>query len=192
MNRIKVSKLIAAVTAICCLLLPATLTGQAKDMPPASNKTQADHAPTPFSAAEIKAGCPRDRTMVFQIEMFGKSMLFRTTRFMSHFDDRTVLENITKTADGKKVGKTQIVTANWTDLQAHASFPAINTKITNVKHTVPAGTFDCYLYTITDTAAGKSSEKQLYFAKSLPGPPITYIEKADGKITYRMVMIKNK
>ena len=189
MNALKATTIF--ITAIL-LFTPAILTGQQKDLPPASNKLKPDHAPTPFSAKEIREGCPRDRTMVFQIEVFGKPMMFRTTRFMSHFEDRTVMEDITKMADGKKVGKTQIITAKWSDLQHHASFPAAKTKITNVKHTVPAGTFDCYLYTVTGTAAGKTVIKQLYFAKKLPGPPIVYIEKTDGKITYNMTMIKNK
>lgn len=173
------------------LSVPLFPQGATATQPPETNRMEKDQAPTPFSAAEIRDACPRDRKIVFQVEMFGNPIIYRTTKFASHHDDYTVLENITTGTDGKKIGKTQLVTAKWLDLQAHASFPADQTRISSESYSVPAGTFDCWLYVIKITQGGKTTAKRLWFAKKLPGPPICYEEQVDGKTTYRMIMLKN-
>jgi hypothetical protein len=167
-----------------------TLTGAETRKPAEANRMEPGHAPTPFSAGEIRSGCPKGRKIVYQVEMYGKPLLFRTTEFVSANKEGTVMESTTKGADGKQVGKRQMVIAKWKELQAHASFPADQTEIGSEKYKTPAGTFDCWLYTVKETKAGKTNIKRLWFAISLPGPPVCYEETIDGKMAYRLVMLK--
>lgn len=188
MNRITITKILCTVVVI--MLAAGVSWMYAADMPPASNKMKPDHAPTPFSAAEIRQGCPLNRKIVFQVETFGKPMFFQTMIFDVPTNEGTTVESFTKTADGKMVGKRQYLISKWTELQAHASFPAKDTVITNEKYTTPAGTFDCWLYTISTEATGKKGVKKLWFAKNLPGPPVGYEDSVDGQVTYKMVMLR--
>lgn len=188
MNGKKITNFLVA--AVVLLLAAGGSWINASDMPPASNKMKPDHAPTPFSAAEIRSGCPLNRKIVFQVETFGKPVFFQTMIFDVPKDEGTSIESFTKTADGKPVGKRQFIISKWTDLQAHASFPAKETVITSEKYSTPAGTFDCWLYTVSTEKTGKKSVKKLWFAKNLAGPPVGYEDSVDGKITYKMVMLK--
>jgi hypothetical protein len=49
---------------------------------PAQNKIQPDHLPTPFSAADIRAGCLVGRTIRLQSEAPGGELSFRQIRFV--------------------------------------------------------------------------------------------------------------
>jgi hypothetical protein len=181
---------VIGIATLFVLLVIGQLTGVETRKPAEANRMESGHAPTPFSAEEIRSGCPKGRKIVFQVEMFGKPLLFRTTEFVSADEKGTVMETLTKGSDGKQIGKRQMVIAKWKELQAHASFPEARTEIRTEKYTTPAGTFDCWLYTVKETKAGKTNEKRLWFAISLPGPPVCYEEKADGRLTYRLIMLK--
>jgi len=178
------------IVVLCVFWASGELSAVETRKPAEANRMESGHAPTPFSAGEIRSGCPEGRKIVFQVEMFGKPLIFRTTRFVSADKEGTVMETVTTGADGKPIGKRQMVIARWKDLQAHASFPGDRTEIRTEKYTTPAGTFDCWLYTVKETTAGKTNAKRLWFAFSLPGPPVCYEETVDGQLTYRLVMLK--
>jgi len=178
------------IVVLCVFGAAGGLAGVETRKPAKANRMESGHAPTPFSAEEIRSGCPKGRKIVFQVEMFGKPLLFRTTEFVSADEEGTVMETVTAGADGKQLGKRQMVIAKWKELQAHASFPGDRTEIRTEKHTTPAGTFDCWLYTVKETKKGKTNVKRLWFAFSLPGPPVCYEETADGQLTYRLIMLK--
>jgi hypothetical protein len=178
-----------AVLAVFWIGMPGQMVAADKQ-PPAANRMKPDHAPTPFSADEIRNGSPRGRKIVYQVEMLGKPYFFQTIEFTSANPDDVVFETVTKGMDGKRVGKKQMSVGKWPDLQSHASFPASQTVITSESLTTPAGTFDCWLYTITNEKDGKTNIKRFWFAKKLPGPPISYEEKTDGKIVYKLTMLK--
>ncbi|MCP4147652.1 MAG: hypothetical protein GY757_07870 [bacterium] len=174
------------VLAVMMMLLPAYQSEAAPDKQAESHKMQPDHAPTPFSAAQIRSGCPEGRKIVFQVESFGKSLMIQSIEFLTCQEKKVVYEIVTKGVDGKKMGPRKMITGNWKDLQAHASFPKAETVITNDTYTAPAGTFDCRLYTIT----GKTNTKRLWFAKEMPGPPLAFEEEANKQITMKMIMLK--
>jgi hypothetical protein len=185
MKKIKISIQIILVVLLSVLLLPAT----ASEQPIESNRMQSDHAPTPFNAQEIYEGCPRGRKIIFQLETFGKAIMFQSLEFQTVEKDEVVFESITKGSDGKQLGSRKLTVGKWKDLQTHASFPKNQTVITSESYTTPAGTFDCWLYTISDKKK-KKNVKRLWFAKKLPGPPVCYEEKQDGKVTFKMTMLK--
>lgn len=178
------------IAAFFVFIVPGQSTGAEPGKPPGANRMKPGHAPTPFSAEEIRSGCPRDRKIVFQVEVSGQPVLYRTTTFVTVNPDDTVLETVTTGTDGKKVGKKQMMTAKWKDLQAHASFPEKQTEIRPENYTTPAGTFDCWLYVVTLQKSGKKNVQHYWFAKSLPGPPICVEETVDGRLAYRLTMLK--
>lgn len=89
-------------------MLLAWVPGQAAlpgaDKPPESNRMQPDHAPTPFSAAEIREGCPRKRKIVFQIETFGQTVMFQSLTFLTVEEKEVVFEAVNTGSDGKQMG----------------------------------------------------------------------------------------
>jgi len=159
-------------------------------MPPDSNRMKPDYAPTPFSAEEIRKGCPRNRKIVYQVETFGQPVVFQTMTFVTVSQQEVVVENVTKGVDGKRIGSRQMITGKWGDFQAHASFPQAKTMITRESYTVPAGTFDCWRYEVTTEKEGKSNIQRYWFALDMPGPPICFEERLDGKLAYKMTMLK--
>jgi hypothetical protein len=176
-------------TFIAVLLSISFLGLSASDQPIESNRIQPDHAPTPFSAEEIYKGCPQGRKIVFQLETFGKAVMFQSLEFQMVEKDEVVFESITKDAGGKQIGSRKMTVGKWKDLQAHASFLKDETVITTESFTTSAGTFECWLYTISSKTK-KKNVKRLWFAKKLPGPPICYEEKQDGTVIFKMTMLK--
>jgi hypothetical protein len=151
-----------------------------------------DRAPTPFTAEEIRLGCPDGRVTTYKIEIPGKPVHFEVTTFVNGTKETAGFQMIMLDKDGNPMGKKRTATAKWTGLQAHASFPASNTTITQTTYTTPAGTFDCLLYTVKGEKEGKPLISKYYFAKSLPGPPIYFTQETDGTATFIMTLMKNK
>ncbi len=170
---------------------PFQLTGSETVNPPEKNRMKPDHAPTPFSAAEIREGCPNGRTTKYRIEMAGKPGVFQVSTFVNGDREATSFEAITLDMKGKQVGEKQTARAKWEELQAHASFPQAMTRISTESHTTPAGTFDCWLYVVTSEKEGKKEVKRFWFAKSLPGPPICCEQTVNGNRVFRMTLVEN-
>jgi hypothetical protein len=185
-------KLPAVFLAIIALLVVFPGQGLVADsnLPPESNRMEPDHAPTPFSAEQIRKGCPRNRKIVFQVEAFEQPLVFQTLTFVSVYEGKVVFEAVTTGTDGKRIGSRRMTTGTWKDLQSHASFPQAQTKIQKESYTVPAGTFDCWRYEVTRPKDGKTNTRRYWFAIKLPGPPICFEESVDGKVIYKLTMLK--
>ena len=176
--------------AVLWVLFPGNWLKADSNLPPETNRLQADYAPTPFSAAEIRSGCPRNRKVIFQVETFGQPVVFQTLTFVSVYEEKVVYESVITGMDGKRIGSKRMTTGTWKDLQSHASFPLAQTKIRKESYTVPAGTFECWRYEVTLGKDGKTDIQRLWFAINLPGPPICFEETIDGKVVYKLTMLK--
>jgi hypothetical protein len=154
--------------------------------PDGKNRLKPDHAPTPFSAAEIRAGCPEGRMTTFVVEQPGQPPSRQVTRFTRGDAEGTDYEIGTIGPDGA-VGAPRVTHATWKKLQEHASYPDAATKITDETITVPAGEFDCWLYTVTTGNA----VRKFWFAKELPGPPVKVVATA-GNRTFIMALESNR
>lgn len=160
--------------------------------PPEKNRMQPGHAPTPYSADEIRKGCPAGRTTKFMIEMIGQPTSYQLLTFVAHSTEGTGFESIELDWEGNQVGEKQTAQAGWEELQSHASFPEANTRISSESYMTPAGKFDCWLYVVTTEKEGKKEEARYWFAKSLPGAPI-YVEQAiDGNTVFKMTLVENR
>lgn len=146
-----------------------------------------DHAPTPFTAAEIKEGCPPGRTIHILVEETGRDSYVRVNRFIAGDDKRATVEVHHLDATGKPLGPVETSEVTWEVFQSHASFPRDIVTIGHETLETPLGALACLLYTVE----AEATTSRFWFAKSLPGMPVRYETVADGTMTSRATVIHN-
>ena len=85
-------------------------------LPPDANRIRPDHLPTPFSAVDIRAGCPLGRTIRLQSEAPGGELTFHRIRFVEVDADGAVQEFQPISAEGRPVGEPTLRRSSWLDL----------------------------------------------------------------------------
>jgi hypothetical protein len=173
---------IATLTAGCGL---ETGSRWGEDWPaPADRLMRPDHAPTPYTAAQIRTACRHGRRSTFLTEAPGNQPSSMTFTFLDPTDDGCTLE-ISGSA-------TRRVPATWKGFQAHASFPDSQTRISRETIEVPAGRYHCMHYTVTGPAGAKDNVTDLWFAHELPGPPVLREVRESGQVVSRMVLVEHE
>jgi hypothetical protein len=157
-------------------------------LPPESHRLRPDHLPTPFSAAQIRDGCPPGRTILIREEEAGQEPSYRRIVFTEVGEETSVQELQATDASGAPLGEPSPGRATWLDLQRHASQPADATTVAEVRLALPFGKFDCWLYTVR----APDAELRFWFAKELPGMPVQVEQWVGGALTGRTVMIANE
>ena len=147
---------------------------------------QPGHAPTPFTADEIRAGCPSGRNIHVLVEPADAEPYLRVIRFINTKGAGAEQEVQNFTRNGEPHGPAGRLRSSWSDLQSHASFPASNTVIDDDEIEVPAGRFDCVRYTVTD---GRTVDT-FWFARALPGMPVKVVSQQGGRMTTVMTMLE--
>ena len=157
-------------------------------LPPDANRIRPDHLPTPFSATDIRAGCPRGRTIQVQSEESGGEPTFRRIRFVEVDTDGAVQEFQSTDATGLPIGEPTRHRSSWLDLQQHASQPASATVIDEVELTLPFGTEACWRYTVS----GRDECVTFWFAKGRAGMPVQFERQVGGELVSRSVVIADE
>jgi hypothetical protein len=147
-----------------------------------------DHLPTPFTAAEIREGCPPGRTLRIRIERAGEDPVIRVVRYVEIDADGAVQESWAERLDGSRLSDPERERSTWLELQEHASFPVASTERIEEELTIPAGRFACLRYTRTDPDA----IWRFWFARDLPGQPVRFEREADGQIVFSATLIENR
>ncbi len=169
---------------ILCLTVVACQSG-----PSSENRLQPHHAPTPFSAAQIHSGCPEGRQVRFLIQSPDNPDLYHSLTFGAGSAIGVRLDAVTEDREGNPLSEVKTSYPEWSELQAHASFPENRTSIATASLTTPAGTFDCWYYTVTRSNQGRSSIEHYWFPKALPGPPQRFVTEVNGEAVYSMTMV---
>jgi len=143
--------------------------------------------PTPFTADEIRAGCPDGRLIRLLVEVDGQEPGLRTNRFVAGDAEGSTIESQRLTLDGRPLGDVDAARTTWQQLQAHASFPAASTTRTAETIETPLGTNECLRYTRTDG----TTISTFWFARSAPGMPIRYQAEESGRVVSRVTMIED-
>jgi len=143
--------------------------------------------PTPFTADEIRAGCPDGRLIRLLVEVDGQEPFHRTNRFVGGDVEGATLESQRLALDGRPLGEVDAARTTWYQLQAHASFPAATTTRAAETIETPLGTNECLRYTQTDG----TTVSTFWFAKAAPGMPIRYQAEESGRVTSRVTMIES-
>jgi hypothetical protein len=146
-----------------------------------------DHAPTPFTAAEIRRGCPAGRTIKLLVEIPGQPPILSVNRYVRADAEGATVERTRFTLAGEPLGEAVEGRETWLELQAHASFPADRTEITPERIQTPLGELDCLRYRVTDGA----TDQTFWFAKTAPGMPIKYTMQEAGQVTSVVTVIED-
>lgn len=144
-------------------------------------------APTPFTAAEIRARCAVGKTVRVRVEVGGEAPYDRMTTYVECDDSGATIERSALAPDGSMLGDADVDRVTWLDLQSHASFPADDTTIEPERIETPLGGLDCLRYTVRDGA----SEKVLWFAKDLPGMPVRFLTRTGGQVVMTVTVVES-
>jgi hypothetical protein len=144
-------------------------------------------APTPFTADEIRGGCPAGRTIRLRVDMVGETPFLRVSRFVECDETGATLEGSRQSIDGSPLGEPEADRVTWRALQAHASFPAQHTTIECERIETAIGALDCLRYTVRDGA----TDQVFWFAQDLPGMPIQYLTRTDGQVVATVSVVDN-
>jgi hypothetical protein len=147
------------------------------------------HAPTPFTAAEIRDRCPAGRTMRLRVEPEEGEAYERRIRFVEVDEAGAVQEFTRLSASGDAVGDVVTHRSTWLDLQEHASYPAERASIEPDELELPFGRLACLRYTVD----GDGDEvERFWFARSLPGMPVRYESVRGGRVVAATTMVANE
>lgn len=165
----------------------ANCAGMSNSLPDDAHRLRPDHAPTPFSAEQIRAGCQPRRTIRLRVEPAGAEPFIRVNRFLEADADGALQEAQRFALDGTPLEPASAQRVRWVGFQEHASFPQARTTIGEETIELPSGTFECWRYAVRDDEA----ERLFWFAKSLPGMPVRMEERREGQLSFRMLMLEN-
>jgi hypothetical protein len=149
---------------------------------------QPDHAPTPFTASEIRAGCPAGRTISIVVELSGQEPHRRTNRFVRCDQDGALVERTRTAMDGTPIDAPESGWATWLEMQGHASTPADRTTIEPTRLETPMGVLDCLRYTVADGTGVET----LWFATALPGMPVRTETRIGGELVAVVRVVGNE
>ena len=146
-----------------------------------------DHLPTPFTADEIRVGCPPGRTVRALVVETGSEPYVQITRFVSGDAEGAEQESWTETPDGVRLTEPKRRRTAWLGFQGHASMPAATTDIAEEVIDIPAGRFDCLRYTRREG----DTVNTFWFARSAPGMPLKFEERQAGELVYSSTALEN-
>jgi hypothetical protein len=155
--------------------------------PAASAPAHSDDAPTPYTAAEIRAACPVGRRIEHRVVTTGKPTSVQVMSFVKSDETGADVESTTLDETGHEIGEKKTGHATWEELRLHASFPRAATTIADETITVPAGTFECRVYSV----ARPNGAMKLWFAKSLPGPPVKMEIRSSARVVETRELVRH-
>ena len=144
--------------------------------------------PTPFSAQEIRQGCPPGRTVRALVVRAGEEPYVRVIRFSTGDEEGADQEVWTEMLDGTRLTETETGHSNWRERQGHASMPADRTEVTEEEIVIPAGRFACVRYTRTD----EETVNVFWFAKAAPGMPLKFEKRIDDKTVFSSTTLSDE
>jgi len=127
------------------------------------------HAPTPFTAEEIRAHCV-DGLRVTLAEHGEDGVTHRASTFRNGDLEGVTIESGPSDPDGTPTGPVEGARVTWLDLQGHASFPADRTRVSKETLTGPLGILPCRRYDVR----GPSGTSTFWFAIDHPGMPVRW------------------
>ncbi|MCB1246367.1 MAG: hypothetical protein KDB69_03795 [Acidimicrobiia bacterium] len=145
-------------------------------------------APTPFTADEIRHGCPPGRITHLRTTTLGEPTITHITKFLTNDADGGTTEGWAVDESGGEIEPVTVSTFLWTDLQAHASFPVSSTEISSATIQIELGTFDCHRYVVTRD----ETVSTFWFAVDLPGMPIRFSTEIGGRTVSTATLIANE
>ena len=154
-------------------------------LPPESHRLRPDHLPTPFSADQIRDGCPTGRLIAIRDEEPGAAPTYRQIRFIQTDADGATQAFTPAGAQGAPIGPTVERRSTWLELQGHASQTAEHTTCEEATIDLAWGPEPCWLYVVTTP----DGEMRFWFARRLPGMPVVVESWEHGRLTGRSEVV---
>jgi len=155
------------------------------DAPAEAPAAEPATAPTPFTAAQIRDGCPTGRWSVYRYTT-PEGVTRRRMTFVQTDANVAWFDVVALDEDDEPIGEIEGGDATWEELRQHAAYPVPATTISDATLETPAGTFETRLYTVVDEEAGTTT--RAWFAPSLPGPPVRHRVERDGELVSDMIL----
>jgi hypothetical protein len=143
----------------------------------------------PFTAEQIAAAMPLGSWRRYRKEQQGDPAFEDVSTVVQCGADSVTLEYKVYELDGTPRGEPASMTFDWLELRNHATWPAEATVIQHTQLELPAGTFDCWRYTVRTEEDGVPVLSRFYFAVDRPGAPVRYDLVRDGLRVYRMTLL---
>jgi len=128
-----------------------------------------EHAPTPFTAAQIRAASPDGRTVETRTLRDGRVTALGVTVFVDGDEHEVTLRARTLDPDGTVLEEAAHRVA-WLDLQRHASFPDADTAIGEERLATPLGELECLRYRVSRDGRVDT----FWFSVDHPGMPVRH------------------
>jgi hypothetical protein len=141
--------------------------------------------PTPFTAEDIRRGCPAGRRILVRVEKEGARPEFWTSYFLRCDDEGADIESGEATADGEPLGKPVVARSSWSELQRHAAFPADVSRVESRVLDSPFGPLECLVYSV---GRGDTTSR-FWFARRYPGMPVRYEDVDGDRVVASTVMV---
>lgn len=126
-------------------------------------------APTPFTADEIRAGCPDGHRVLVRTTR-GGAVSHHASGFEGGDGEGVTTTSVETDARGRPSGDERRTRVAWRELQAHAAFPAERTTVVPERIRLEIGERDCLRYEV----AGEGGTSTFWFALAHPGMPVRY------------------
>ncbi|WP_296666697.1 hypothetical protein [Demequina sp.] len=139
-------------------------------MPPRENQLDPAHAPTPFTAAQIREATPEGWSVETRTTRDGEVVERARTVFRDVDQDEVTMERHRLDDAGVPAGEVQARRVRWLDLQRHASFPIGITTVTPERIVTAVGEGDCLRYDVR----GDHGTSVFWFALDHPGMPVRF------------------
>jgi hypothetical protein len=174
-----------------CAASPAPRSQPAPASPPAAAPAAAEPEPDlatpPFTAEQIRDATRAGRSYEFKMEAAGQPAVIHKITFVEVTAEHATAEAIDLDASGKPLGPAERGTSTWAELVGHAAYPRSSTVISDESVEVPAGKFECMLYTVVEGPL----RKRTYFARSLPGAPVLMVVEQDGQVLQTLTLLSH-
>lgn len=160
---------------------------EAKSAAPATSSSSdaGEMADPPYTAKQIRDATKVGRRYEWRLELPEQPPVRKVISF-TRVDDEgcdTHAEGLDDT--GKAIAPPKDGHATWEELRAHALFPKKSVVLSDETITIPAGTFVCTLYTVTEG----DEVSRFWFAKDMPGPPVQFSTEKGGQLMMKSTLL---
>ena len=174
-----------------CLAVGCASLSTTPSSPPDTNRIQADHAPTPFSADDLYNGFSEGTQLQFELGASGQPIQLQTMTFTGITETEVLVKVDMADTDGTNLSSSPPSKAKWSELQSHGSFPAATTTIARETKASKFGDVECWHYTVGSSEQGRSVVSHYWWDVERPGPPIELTSESDGKTFFKLEMVSD-
>jgi hypothetical protein len=175
--------------SVLVVLLASSGQAGAPRLPAVDNAMEEGNLPTPFSAEEIRQGCPVGRRIVWKIVAGqGAPPAYQRMLFVESDADGAMVESVTVSESGEAIGAAKSGRSSWPELQAHGSYPKEGSLLAPLEDVgSPLGEQrPGWFYRV---AKADGTALLVWFEEGRAGPPVRLEQRdAAGITVFRMEM----